>query len=296
MTPLRNLLAAFSLSALAACGGGDSTTIDANVPTAGVIGGTVTKGPMNNATVVAYGIGNGQVGTPIATATTDANGNFTMSVGSYTGPVMLQVSGGSYIDEARGVAISMSPGDVMTAVMPTIAAGAARSDIQVTPVTAMAQALASQMSGGMTDANIAAANAAMGRFFSVSDILHTRPMNPLVPGAGAGASPDARNYGLILAAMCQYAKDLNIANSTTIVSAMMGDAFDGVMDGRHGMAAIPLPIGGMMGGGMMASTAGTSGLAAAMGHFMTSPMNVSGMTPADMADWMHKLAESSGHI
>jgi hypothetical protein len=50
----------------------------------------------------------------------------------------------------------------MTTVMPTVAANAATSGIQVTPVTAMAQTMAQHMTGGMTDANIAAANTAMG--------------------------------------------------------------------------------------------------------------------------------------
>jgi hypothetical protein len=151
------------LSVLAACGGGGSSEGITAASLASTISGTATKGPMSNATVAAYGISGGQTGAQIATATTDPSGNFTMTVGSYAGPVMLQVSGGSYTDETTGMLMTMAPGDVMTAVMPAIAAGATNGGVQVTPVTAMAQAMASHMSGGMTDANIAAANAAWAR-------------------------------------------------------------------------------------------------------------------------------------
>jgi hypothetical protein len=44
------------------------------------------------------------------------------------------------------------------------------------------------MSGGMTLANIAAANTAMGNYISVNDILYTHPMNPLTLGSGSGAT------------------------------------------------------------------------------------------------------------
>ena len=270
-------------------GGGSSGTTSA--PVAGVISGTVTKGPVSNATVAAYGVGGGQVGAQIGATTTDANGNFSVAIGSYAGPVMLQVSAGTYTDEATGNPMTMAPGDVMTVVMPTIAAGATTSSVQVTPVTAMAQAVAQHMAGGMTDANIAAANTAMGNYFSVTDIVHTQPMNPLVTGSGTGASQDAQNYGMTLAAMSKYAQTLGMSSSSAMVTAMMNDAADGMMDGKAGSA--PVPMGGMGGGMMMPPTAGTSGLGAAMNAFMTSTQNRSGVTTPTL---MGKLNGANGQI
>jgi hypothetical protein len=219
-----------------------------------------------------------------------------MAIGTYAGPVMLQVSGGSYTDEASGNRMAMAKGDVMLTVMPTVAAGTTVSGIHVTPLTTMAQSMAQHMTGGMTDANIAAANSAMGNYFQIGDILHVQPMNPLVAGSGAGASQDAKNYGMTLAAMSEYAKGLGMASSSTMVTAMMSDAADGVMDGMMGANQLSMPMGGMMGGGMMASTAGTSGLSTAMTTFMNSTTNASGMKPADMATLIHKLATSNGHL
>jgi len=82
------------------------------------------------------------------------------------------------------------------------------------------------MTGGMTGANITAANNAVGAYFMVGDIMFTPPMDPTVAGSGASATQVMKNYGMTLAAMSQYAE--------TIVTTMMEDAPDGVMDGKMG--------------------------------------------------------------
>lgn len=156
------------------------------------------------------------------------------------------------------------------------------------------------MTGGMTDANIAAANTAMGNYFSVSDILHTQPMNPLVVGSGSGATTDMKDYSAAVAAMSQYAKSINMSVSAALITAMMNDASDGMMNGKMGNTQISMPMGGGMGGGMgsMASTAGTSGLATAMTNFLGSSANMSGITAADstMAALIQKLTSSTGQL
>jgi hypothetical protein len=180
--------------------------------------------------------------------------------------------------------------------MPTVASGANITGVMVTPVTALAQSRALGMAGGMTDANIASANTAMGSYFSVSDILHTQPMNPTVAGAGATASQDARNYGMAVAAMSAYAKTLNMPASSMLIGTMMKDASDGIMDGKNGMVQIAMSMGGMNGSSMMVATAGTTGLVDAMISFMNSAANTSGLTVADMQALMQTLMGSGGKI
>lgn len=289
------LLSAIAMTLLVAtaCGGGGG--IDVGSGGTG-ISGSVIKGPTANATVVAYAVTGGQPGAQLGSATTGADGNFSMTLTSYSGPVMLQASTGTYRDEATGALMTMAAGDVMTAVLPSVAPGATVTGVQVTPVTSMAQTRAHQMTGGMTDANVAAANAAMGNYFSVSDILHVSPMNPLVPGSGASAGPDARNYGMTLAAMSHYAKSINMANSSAMVTAMMSDASDGMMDGKKGSSPISMTMGGMMGNSTMHASAGTSGLATAMTDFAMSPANMSGLTATDVAPLAQKLSRSSGQF
>ena len=108
--------------ALAACGGGGSgsggTSPPPSPPVSGTVSGTAVKGPVAGATVTAYAINSGTIGAKIVSASTDAQGNFSLSMGPYTGPVMLQMSGGTYSDEASGNGMTMMSGDVMTAVSP----------------------------------------------------------------------------------------------------------------------------------------------------------------------------------
>lgn len=293
---MRTIMAMVMTALLAtACGGGGGGTSADFVGSGGTgfVSGTVTKGPVDKATVTAYAISGGQMGAQIGSAaSTDVNGNFRIDIGAYSGAVLLQMSGGSYIDEAAGTSMAMAAGDVMTAVMPSVQAGAGNSGVQVTPLTAMAQAMAQHMSGGMTDANIAAANTAMGNNFSVSDILHVQPMNPLLAGSGSGASQDAKNYGMTLAAMSQYAQQtLGLSSSSSMVTAMMNDATDGVLNGKAG--STPVQMGGMGGGMMLPPSAGTSGMGAAMNAFMNSPKNKSGVTTPDL---VNKLNGASGSI
>ena len=283
----------------AGCGGGGSFDAGVGSGGTGIVSGDVTKGPLSNATVTAYAIAGGLKDSPIVAATTDINGHYSMDIGHYAGPVMLQVSGGSFTEESTGSAASMAGGDVMTVVIPTVAAGANTSGIQITPITSMAQVLAQQKVGSMTDANISAANTAMSQYFSVNDIVHVQPINPLLPGSGSGVSADARKYGIALAGMSQLAKiSLNMVNTSALVSAMMSDASDGMMDGKNGSAQISMAMGGMM-GNMMPATAGTSDLATAMTSFMSNlAANKSGVTATDpdVAAMVQKLSSSNGRI
>ena len=289
--PLIAVVAAALLQA--ACGGGGDGVGSGGT---GIISGAVVKGPAANATVNAYAVAGGQMGAALGSAITDGNGSFSLAIGSYSGPLMLQASGGTFRDEATGALVTMPSADMMTAALPFVASGATVSGIQVTPVTSMAQTRALQMAGGMTDANIAAANTGMGNYFSVSDILHVAPMNPLLPGSGATAGPGARNYGMTLAAMSQYAKSLGMTNTSALVTSMMSDASDGMMDGKKGSSSISMTMGGMMGSSMMPADTGTSGLAMAMTSFAISPANLSGLTASDVAPLVQKLSSTNGQF
>jgi hypothetical protein len=266
-----------------------------SVSTGGTISGTAVKGPVANATMTAFSINNGAMGSQIGTGQTDAQGNFTMSVGDYSGPVMLQMKGGSYVDEATGNTMTMQQSDMMTSVIPSMSAGATLSGVQMTPLTSMAQTMAQGMSGGMTAANIATANTAMGNYFMVNDILHVHPMDPLTPGAGNSADQNMKNYGMAIAAMTQLAKNAGMPFSSGMVTAMMNDASDGHMNGMMGTSPIQMG-GGMMGGTMMPSNSGTSGMATAMSQFIQSSMNKSGVTLTDMQSLMNKLTASNGVV
>ena len=280
------LLAAVDV-ALQGCAGGQTT-----------ISGGAIKGPVAGATVRAFGIGaDGAPGAEIGSATTDGSGNFTMQVGSYSGPLMLEMMGGSFSDEATGAHMGMGANDVMTAAVPDMMAGAILTDIQITPLTSMAQRMAQNMPGGMTQATIMQSNAAMGDYFGVSDILTVHPMDPTVPGSGASADQHQRDYGMAIAAMSELASSMGMTTSSGMVTAMMNDASDGTMNGMMGGTGINMGgMGGMMSGMMMQHNAGTSGMANAMTSFILSPQNKSGVTLDDMRPLINRLETSNGTI
>jgi hypothetical protein len=249
---------------------------------------------------------NGTKGDQLGSATTDANGNFTMPVSIYSGPIMLQVHGGSFMDEATGARMNMLDGDDLTCVVPgvTVTAGSTTTGIQVTPLTAMAQAWAAHMAGGMTAANITLANSHVGAAYvgPGADIVMLHPIDPTVAGSANGANVEAKNYGMMLGAMSQLAHDLGMTtSSSTMARAMYADASDGVMDGMMSGAAIDMAgMGGMMGGGHMMNSAATTDLATAMSHFVANPLNHSGVTSVaemqTLMDQMTQLAATGGHL
>ncbi|MBI4826136.1 MAG: hypothetical protein HY807_06905 [Nitrospirae bacterium] len=285
-----------SLVLFIGCGGGGGGASVTTTTGTGTVSGTAIKGPVSGATVTAFNMNsNGTRGVQIGSDVTDTQGNFSMNLGNHSGPLMLQMTGGSYIDEATETTMNMSAGNIMTAVVPSMTAGENVTNIQMTPISSMAQQMAQNMVGGMTEANITQANSMMGQYFSVNDILHTIPMNPLTNGSGAAATQDERNYGMAIAAMSQYADTIGMPNSSGMVTAMMNDAFDGMMNGIMGGNQIIMG-GGMMGGNMMQANAGTSGLSAAMLTFMQSGQNHSGLTVQDMQALMNNLSISNGII
>ena len=284
---------------LAACGGGGGGGGSGGVappppPVTGTVSGTAVKGPVNGGTMTAYRLSNGAMGAEITHATTGSDGSFSLSMGSYAGPVMLQMTGGTYTDEATGATLPMLAGDAMTAVLPSMTAGQTLSGVQVTPLTTMAQAMAQHMSGGMTDVNITAANTNIGQYFMVADVLHNVPMNPLTSGSGNAATQDQINYGMALAAMSQYAQTQGMSSSSAMVTAMMNDATDGVMDGM--MSGSAVMMGGMNMSMSLPSSAGTTGIASAMSTFVTSGQNHSGVAVATVQPLMNQLSGSNGHM
>jgi hypothetical protein len=303
------VLAAAALLGLGGCGGGSGGSSGVTTPpppTQGTISGSAVKGPVSSATVTAYAISNGTMGAALGSAKTDAHGAFTIAVADYSGPMMLRMQGGTYTDEATGSPMNMLSADVLTCVVPTITvtSGSTMSGIQITPLTSMAYAWARNMAGGMTAANITTANAGVGTAYLGMgvDIVMTPPIDPLVAGSANGASVQSKNYGMLLAAMSQEAKDLGMTSSSAMMTAMIEDASDGIMDGMMAGVAIGMTgMGGMMGGGNMMTTAGTTTLATAMATFINNPMvNKSGVTSvAEMQDLMtqlNQLAASGGHL
>jgi hypothetical protein len=92
---------------LISCGGGGGGGGAATSPN--IVNGVVSKGPLNGSTVCAYAISGGAMGAQIGScSTTNSTGNYSINLGTYTGPVLFQATGGTYVDEATGTTVSLT--------------------------------------------------------------------------------------------------------------------------------------------------------------------------------------------
>jgi hypothetical protein len=127
-------------------------------PSSTSVTGTAAKGLLGNAIVNFYSVSaNGTVSsTALATTRTNGQGVFSSSV-SATGPVVVTVTAdaqSTMLDELSGTPVPAPAGLTMRAVV----AGLTTTPMAVTPLTEMAFGIASASSGGLTVANVDAAN------------------------------------------------------------------------------------------------------------------------------------------
>ena len=174
---LAMLLATVLVAACGGGGGGDGDGAAPPPPTGTQVTGTASKGLLGTAIVRVYDVAaNGTAGTsPIATTTTAELGTFSVNV-NVTGPIVVAVttdSQSTMVDELAGSEVSAPAGMTLRVALP----GATTTPVAVTPLTEMAFQLATQKTGGLTVANIDAANSAVSAaMLDGAPIVSTRPV------------------------------------------------------------------------------------------------------------------------
>lgn len=194
---IRNLAGVLLLAVLmfSGCGGGGGG--GAAVPATTVVSGVAAKGPIRTGAVKVYAIVNGieDRSAPLGQGQTDGNGNYSVDVGSYTGPILVEVSGGSYTDEVSGATVTLNA--PLRAIISAAAAGS--QTVAITPLTELAYKKASG-GGLLTAASIDDANATIAAFFKLTDIIKSSPT------AGSG-DDNQKKYAFVLGSFAQLAND-----------------------------------------------------------------------------------------
>jgi hypothetical protein len=170
---------------LSGCGGGGgSETAVTAPPPATTLTGMASKGPIQAGTVKAFAVSFGAVdiSAPLAQGQTDAGGNYSIDIGSYKGPVLVEVTGGTFTDEVSGTTVTLKT--PLRAVFTNISTDT--KTVAVTPMTELAYRKA-KGAGALTADSISSANASVASTFGLRDIVSTLP----IPG-GAGA--DQKKY------------------------------------------------------------------------------------------------------
>ena len=197
---LTTLLTLAASALIASCGGGGNNA--PAVPTT-TISGSAVKGPVNGATVT---VKNAATGAVLGTTTTGTGGTYKLDI-VFSGDVIVEVSGGTYTDEATGASTPLtSPMKVVLA-----ANGGAVTGI-VTPLTTMAFNSAFGASGKPSSKDFNTVAAALAAQFKLTGINLATTL-PTTSG-----STDA--YGKVLAAVSRYLKDNSVPLSSLIAASL----------------------------------------------------------------------------
>ncbi|WP_345855777.1 hypothetical protein [Shewanella algae] len=243
----KTTLAAFIAAALLT-GCGDDTVIPPEAPI-GSIKGNAVDALIIGGTVRAYTFENGVKGEEITVAPviTDEKGYFKIDVQANRDmPILLEVRGGYYIEEASGTTISLNDEQWLNAVYNYT--HGEDLDLMVTTWTHLATAEAVYRIKQGVDAKSAVddANSAVSSWLGV-DILKTYPVNITDASFDAQGFYAGVKYGLSSAALSQWTHDLATAagiaphkafssimvNNVLYADIVSDGKLDGVVDGAH---------------------------------------------------------------
>lgn len=257
---------------LSGCGGGGGGSTPASVAT---ISGVVVKGPVSGATVTFFSLNvDGSKATQLGTTTTDASGNYTITLTPAPAtPLLAETSGGTYVDEVTNATVMLSATDKLSVALPV---GAARAAI--TPLTDIAAARAQSLAaGGIPLATaIESSNIGVASQYGIADIVTILPPAANNESSAATATRDEKNYALVLAGIAQQANVMGV-RVIDLAKALAEDAKDGILDGKNGVTAINIPT--INGGSLtLPSTAGTADIQTAINAFISSINNKTNIT------------------
>lgn len=210
-------LFAVSVALVSGCGGGGGGGGGTPPVASTAVKGTASKGIIYPGTVKLYAVdANGVKGSaPLKTVSTNSDGTYTADLGSYSGALIVEVSG-TYTDEAWKQPVTIDPATPLHAVVDAVNNTTTNNrPIAVTPLTELAYS----MMTSFTTAQISAVNKQVSDLFKVDDIIAVEPVAPASAAMGAsGVTVSQQAYTLVLAAISQMAMDANANGSATSAS------------------------------------------------------------------------------
>jgi hypothetical protein len=201
---------------LSGCGGDSSNGVQTpavNNTVSGVASKGLIKNGSNNVKVYALN-SDGTKGSLLATTSTGANGEYSAVLGSYSGAVLVEVSG-TYTDEATGQPVTISVDKPLRAACDNVSGSVT---VAVTPLTE----LAVQKAGStLTVDNIKAANTQVSTLFNMN-IITTQPVDATATALGS-ASQAQKDYTLALAAISQMANSGTADAVHAVIATIVSD-------------------------------------------------------------------------
>ncbi len=195
------------------------------------ITGVASKGPILGGVVTAFKIEANIKGQKISSAQTSAtDGSYSIDLKGFKGSVLLEVSGGTYVDEATGETVDLKV--VLRAVIPD---ASKKVTAAVTPLTELATGVAEKT--GFSKSNISNANKTVSQLLGKdADILTIMPVDVTSKEVCDAAKTDQIEYSLMLAAISEMAsEDGSSVESilTELKDDMTDDAEGSKLDTMH---------------------------------------------------------------
>ena len=232
------------------------------------IEGAAVAGRIQNARVIlrrADNAGHAVAGDPVASATTDNNGRFRLSVpASLPGPVVLEVEDGTYSSESDS---TTQTNGTITAILPELPA--AGEDTFVTPLSHIQTLRTRNLldSGAETALTDALEHAQDDLQQSLGDLgLGGQPLTSVAPDFSTGSGPGF-GVGVALGVLEQLRQNLNVEPGE-LIDNIARDLSDGTPDGREVNQLLQLA------GAPMSPTVTTASLAGAANDYTSSTTSV----------------------
>lgn len=236
------LVVSSAVSLLTACGGGggsSSGTSAAPAPQTSNVSGNVTKGVISNGVVSIYALDGGISGDLLATTRTDQSGHFSVNVGTYQGPVYIEVTADSANPTLMTCDVAAGCGDfadgdsrdsndnqtidfgerfvvandfMLSSALPSSSLNGSAS---ISTLTHLAAQLAASFPQGLNDISIATALSQVQNLFGIDGSLTSiRNIDLTNSSAVSGASDAELRYALLSSALLGLTND--VAFQTTL--------------------------------------------------------------------------------
>lgn len=181
------------------------------LPPAGELTGVAHDGPIMGGTVDAYAYIGGK-GEHFATGTTNEKGDYALTLQELNTPIMLEVSGGRYIEEASGRTIRLNNGEYLNGM--TFYEKGSQIDLQLTHYTHWATCMADYL---ISNQAFTVGNAVVQgneNFAAISgiQISSTKPIDITKEENFTSTVTDGHRYGFLLAAISKLTAEIAEAN------------------------------------------------------------------------------------
>ena len=201
---------------LSGCGGGGGsgsvTKSGLNIPIV-TVSGIAFDGLISGGTVSIYDFTNGTKRNQLATTTTDGKGLYNLTIQIESSPVLIEVTGGNYIEEASSTQVALQPAHKLTAL--TYYTMGSPINAAITPYTHVAAGLAAYhiKQGTAITTAINEANKSLSNLTGF-DIVATTPLQITdASNANAVLTPELK-YGFLSGAISMWTKNHVPTNGT----------------------------------------------------------------------------------